>query len=127
MILVKLYYGNFSSFENHIGETLLWEFESEMKIKKIKINLKKVDVEKYPLVEVKWKDIVSDPDWKSFADLKKEKLSTCITKGHLLSQSNGITRIFGDYAESDTQKGKIEEVGNTTLIPNGCIINIKKL
>ena len=96
-------------------------------IKKIKLNLKKSDVEKYPMVEVKWHDILSDPDWTSVNDLKKLKLPICTTKGHLVSQSKGITRIFGDYAESNDEKGKIDEVGNTTIIPNGCIIGIKKI
>ena len=93
--------------------------------KKIKINKKKkIDIEKYPMVECRWHDIVSDPSWISLDDLKNSKLAVCITKGHLLSQTGGITRIFGDYALSEDKKD-IAEVGNTTLIPNGCIIDLK--
>ena len=42
----------------------------------------------------------------------------------MLTQSKGITRVFGDYSESE--KGEIEEIGNSTIIPNSVIKNIKK-
>ena len=57
--------------------------------------------------------------------LSKAELPTCVTKGHLLTQKKGITRVFGDYSEND--KGEIEEIGNSTIIPNTVIKNIKKL
>jgi hypothetical protein len=96
--------------------------------KKIKINKnKKIDFEKYPMVECRWKDIVSDASWISLEDLKNSKLAICITKGHLLSQSGGITRIFGDYALNEKDPKKIDEVGNSTIIPNTNIIEIKKI
>jgi len=60
----------------------------------------------------------------SIEDVKKAKIAICITKGHLITRSKGITRIFGDYAFSEDKKD-IAEVGNTTLIPNGCIIDLK--
>ena len=78
------------------------------------------------MVSVEWFDIVSDSSWSSFADVKKAKLATCITKGHLLSQAKGVTRIFGDYSYNDN-KTEIETIGNTTLIPNSVIKEIKKL
>jgi hypothetical protein len=56
------------------------------------------EIEKYPMVSVEWFDIVSDSSWTSFDALKKSNLATCITKGHLLSQSKGVTRLFGDYS-----------------------------
>jgi hypothetical protein len=48
-----------------------------------------------------------------------------VTKGHLLSQSKGVTRIFGDYSTND--KNEIEQIGNTTIIPNSVIVSIKKI
>lgn len=96
--------------------------------RKIKIKKKiKSELEKYPMVEVRWKDIVSDSGWQSFDTLKNSKLAICITKGHLLSQSKGITRIFGDYSLKDNSKTEIEEISNTTIIPNSVIIEIKKI
>ena len=86
----------------------------------------KTEIEKYPMVSVEWYDIVSDSSWNSFSDVKKAKLATCITKGHLLSQKNGVTRIFGDYSYNDS-KTEIESIGNTTLLPNSVIKEIKKL
>ena len=112
---------------------MLWEKNETLEIimrKKLKIKInknKKIDIEKYPMVEVHWYDIVSDPSWISIETLKKSKLAVCITKGHLLSQSKGITRIFGDYAKNEADKNKIDEVGNSTIIPNSVIFDIKKI
>ena len=98
-----------------------------MNRKKIAIPKKvKQEIDKYPMVSVEWFDIVSDSSWSSFSDVKKAKLATCITKGHLLSQTKGVTRIFGDYSYNDNQT-EIETIGNTTLIPNSVIKEIKKL
>ncbi|WP_290942826.1 hypothetical protein [Hyphomonas sp.] len=97
------------------------------KNKKISIPKKIYDeIEKYPMVSCEWFDIVSNSSWSSFEEVKKSELATCITKGHLLSQSKGITRIFGDYSLSDDKK-RIETIGNTTLIPNSVIKSIKKI
>ena len=95
--------------------------------KKIAIPKKfKTEIDKYPMVSVEWFDIVSDSSWSSFNDVMKSKLATCITKGHLLSQAKGVTRIFGDYSYNDN-KTEIESIGNTTIIPNSVIKEIKKL
>ena len=103
-------------------------------MKKIKKKNKKIsipkkvnsEIEKYPMVSVEWYDIVSDSSWTSFENLKNSELATCITKGHLFSQSKGVTRLFGDYSFSEDKK-KIENIGNTTIIPNSVIKEIKKI
>ena len=83
--------------------------------KKISIPKKvKSEIEKYPMVSVEWYDIVSDSSWSTFDQLRKAKLATCITKGHLLSQNKGVTRVFGDYSFGDDGKS-IESIGNTTV------------
>jgi hypothetical protein len=98
------------------------------KRRKIKINTKaKREIDKYPLVEVHWYDIISDSNWQSISSCQKAKLPPCVTKGHLLSQSKGLTRIFGDYTLSEKDEDTIEEIGNTTLIPTSVIIEIKKI
>ena len=95
--------------------------------KKISIPRKtKTEIEKYPMVSVEWYDIVSDSSWSTVEQIKKAKLATCITKGHLLSQTKGVTRVFGDYSFGDDGKS-IESIGNTTIIPNSVIKDIKKL
>jgi hypothetical protein len=80
-----------------------------------------------PLVEIKWYDITSDSAWQSIDDLLTAKLPICTTKGHLLTQSKGTTRVFGDYALKDEKTGQIDEIANTTIIPNSVIIEIKKI
>ena len=96
--------------------------------RKIKINTRaKREIDRYPLVAVYWLDICSDASWQSIDGCKKAKLPICVTKGHLLTQSGSITRIFGDYSLSDEESGKIEEIGNTTIIPNSVIVEIKTI
>ena len=85
----------------------------------------KYNISNYPLVVVKWYDIMSESLWISIEDAKKMKLPTCTTKGHLLSQTKGVTRVFGDYAEDEN--GDIDELGNTTIIPTSVIVDIKKI
>jgi len=62
--------------------------------KRIKVKRTKEDttLSNYPLVEIKWYDIVSDSSWITIKELKEMDLPICTTKGHLLSQSKGITR-----------------------------------
>lgn len=84
------------------------------------------EIDKYPMVSCEWFDIISNSSWSSFDELKKSKLAICITKGHLFSQSNGITRIFGDYSYADNGKD-IESIGNTTIIPNSVVKSISKI
>jgi len=97
------------------------------KTKILKFKKRKTDneLDNYPLVEIKWYDIVSESTWLSIKELKEMELPVCVTKGHLLSQSKGVTRVFGDYAEDDD--GGIADLGNVTIIPTSVIINIKKI
>ena len=103
-------------------------------MKKVKRKNKKIsvpkkvnnEIDKYPMVSVEWFDIVSNASWSSFDELKQSELATCITKGHLFSQSKGVTRLFGDYSFSEDKK-RIENIGNTTIIPNSVIKEIKKI
>ena len=90
-----------------------------------KITLEKIK-KKYKLVEVHWYDITSESGWQSIEEAKNVKLAVCITKGHLLSKSKGIISIFGDYALEDNKKD-IAEIGNLTIIPKGCVIEIKDI
>jgi len=93
--------------------------------KKIAIPKKvKNQIDKFPMVAVEWYDIVSNSSWISFDELKKSNLATCITKGHLLSQSKGVTRLFGDYSFAENGKD-IDSIGNTTIIPNSVIKEFK--
>jgi hypothetical protein len=49
----------------------------------------KVEIERYPLVEVEWIDIVSDASWQSLKDLERAQPARVITKGHLFSDGKG--------------------------------------
>jgi hypothetical protein len=84
------------------------------------------DITKYPYVEIEWLDIEGDAGWSSTKQLNLEQLPTCVSKGYLLSQKNGVTRIFTDYIKSK-DKPTFEDIGNTTIIPTAVIKNIKKI
>jgi hypothetical protein len=74
----------------------------------------KVEIERYPLVEVEWIDIVSDASWQSLKDLERAQPAKVITKGHLFSDIK-VVKVFSDYALNEHDKTKIDEVGNTTV------------
>jgi hypothetical protein len=64
--------------------------------KRINVNKKSKDWKaRYPLVEIYWLDILSDPSWQSLKGVMQMELPTCVTKGHLVSQTKGVTRVFG--------------------------------
>ena len=94
--------------------------------KRISVNKKSKDWKaRYPLVEIYWLDILSDPSWQSLKGVMQMELPTCVTKGHLVSQTKGVTRVFGDH--SLNKENSIDEVGNVTIIPNSVIKDIKKI
>ena len=83
-------------------------------------------IDDYPFVEIEWLDIEGDAGWSSTKDLSKEQLPVCVSKGYLLSQSKGITRIFTDYI-LNKDKPTFDTIGNTCIIPTAVIKSIKKL
>ena len=83
-------------------------------------------IESYPFVEITWLDIEGDAGWSNTKDLNKEKLPVCVSKGYLLSQRKGITRIFSDYIVSKDNP-TFENIGSTTIIPTSVIQSIKKI
>mgnify|MGYP003147416162 FL=1 len=84
------------------------------------------DISKYPFVEIRWVDIEGDDGWSTLSSLDKDKLPVAVSKGYLLSQRKGVTRIFRDYIESkDTNT--FEDIGSTVIIPTSVIVSIKKL
>ena len=97
--------------------------------KTIPLNLKSLgnDISKYPFVEIEWADIEGDSGWSNTRSLNKSKLPICVSKGYLLSQKNGITRLFGDYIRTKDKTLEFENIGNTTIIPTSVIQSIRKI
>ena len=96
--------------------------------KTIPLNVKALgnDITAYPFVEIEWLDIEGDAGWSNTKDLNKEKLPLCVSKGYLLSQTKGITRIFSDYIMSKDNP-TFDTIGSTTIIPTAVIQSIKKV
>ena len=83
-------------------------------------------IEAYTFVEVRWLDIEGDDGWSTLDVLRKEKLPIAVSKGYLLSQKGGVTRLFRDYIESK-EGSTFEDIGSTVIIPTSVIVSIKKL
>ena len=83
-------------------------------------------IEAYTFVEVRWLDIEGDDGWSTLDVLRKEKLPVAVSKGYLLSQKGGVTRLFRDYIESK-EKPTMEDIGSTVIIPTSVIVSIKKI
>mgnify|MGYP003626668738 FL=1 len=83
-------------------------------------------IEDYAFVEIEWLDIEGDAGWSNTKDLNKEQLPVCVSKGYLLSQKKGITRIFSDYIRSK-DKPTFDNIGATTIIPTAVIKSIRKV
>ena len=83
-------------------------------------------IEAYTFVEVRWLDIEGDDGWSTLDVLRKEKLPIAVSKGYLLSQKGGVTRLFRDYIESK-EGNTFEDIGSTVIIPTSVIVSIKKL
>ena len=96
--------------------------------KTIPLNTKKLgkNIEDYPFVEIRWLDIEGDAGWSDTRSLLKSKLPTCVSKGYLVSQQSGVTRIFTDYI-LNKDKPTFDTIGNTCIIPTAVIKSIKKL
>ena len=96
--------------------------------KTIPLNVKALgnDISAYPFVEIEWLDIEGDAGWSSIKDLNRAELPVCVSKGYLLSQTKGITRIFTDYI-LNKDKPTFDTIGNTCIIPTAVIQSIKKL
>ena len=94
----------------------------------IPLNLKSLGnkIEAYPFVEIEWSDIEGNAGWSDTKELNKEELPTCVSKGYLVSQKNGVTRIFTDYIKTK-DKLTFDSIGNTTIIPTAVIQSIKKI
>ena len=95
------------------------------KIKKLRtIKHLSNNIEDYSFVEVKWLDIEDDSGWSNLSILQKEKLPVCVSKGYLLDQKNGVTKLFRDYIESKN-KPTFDDIGSTVIIPTSVIISLK--
>jgi len=102
--------------------------ESKRNKKVINLDIKSLGnkIESYPFVEIYWLDIEGDAGWSNTKDLNKEKLPVCVSKGYLLSQQKGITRIFSDYIMTKDNP-TFENIGSTTIIPTSVIQSIRKI
>ena len=77
-------------------------------------------------MEIRWIDIEGDDGWSSLSSLEKDKLPVAVSKGYLLSQKKGVTRIFTDYI-LNKDKPTFDTIGNTCIIPTAVIQSIKKI
>jgi len=87
--------------------------------------LPKLDLFKHDFVMVYWVDIESDAGWRSIEDVNCDDLPICISSGWLIKKDKKVTRLVSDF-NVDSQ-GKVNEVGNSTIIPTCVIQKIIKI
>jgi len=124
---------NFKVSTPYVNDSRLFSFLLTLDINSFNSSLKSSflsnlgnDITQYPFVEIKWLDIEGDSGWQDTKSLKNSKLPICVSKGYLLSQAKGITRIFTDFIETK-DKPTFDNIGNTTIIPTSVIVSIKKI
>jgi hypothetical protein len=79
----------------------------------------------YKLVVCYWHDILSVADWCDFEDAAKRLPVLCVTIGWLIYDTAETVVITN---EINTIRSKVvDQVGNTTSIPKGCIVKMKTL
>jgi hypothetical protein len=81
--------------------------------------LPKLDLFKHEFVMVYWVDIESDAGWRSVEDVNSDDLPICISSGWLIKKDKRVFNVDSD--------GKVNEVGNSTIIPTCVIQKIIKI
>lgn len=78
-------------------------------------------MKRFPVVQVEWIDIKSDPNWQTLSDMKESQPVTCISAGYLVK----IDRIGGRLilAHSITDY----DSGDSTVIPLGVVKRIRRM
>ena len=80
---------------------------------------------KYKLVACYWHDILSLADWCDVEDVSKRSPVLCVTTGWIIYDTPESIIITN---ELNTVRGNVvDQVGNTTSIPKGCIVKMKTL
>lgn len=87
--------------------------------------LPKLDIMKHDFVMVYWYDIESDSNWREKDDLITDELPICISSGWLIKKDNKVTRLASDFNLDNN--GKVNEIGNSTIIPTCVIQKIIKI
>ena len=87
--------------------------------------LPKLDIMKHDFVMVYWYDIESDSNWREKDDLITDELPICISSGWLIKKDNKVTRLASDF--NLDSNGKVNEIGNSTIIPTCVIQKIIKI
>lgn len=87
--------------------------------------LPKLDIMKHDFVMVYWYDIESDSNWREKDDLITDELPICISSGWLIKKDNKVTRLASDF--NLDSHGKVNEIGNSTIIPSCVIQKIIKI
>ena len=77
---------------------------------------KELVMQNFDKYEVWWKDHISDNQWKTITDAKKDKPAIAFTEGYLLQKTKDAYTFFMSISE--------DEIGEEMII---CTKNIKKI
>jgi len=72
-----------------------------------------------------WKDIESDPSWRSLKDIQASKPATCVSTGWLVKKDKETHVLMSDF--NFGKDGEIGEGGSSTVIPSTNVLKLIKV
>ena len=72
-----------------------------------------------------WKDIESDPTWRSLKDIQASKPATCVSTGWLVKKDKDTHVLMSDF--NFDKNGDIGDGGSSTVIPTTNILKLIKV
>lgn len=78
-------------------------------------------MKRFPVVQVEWSDIKSDPNWQALSDMKDSKPVTCISVGYLVKVDRVGGRLILGHSITE------DDNGDHTVIPLGVVKRIRRM
>jgi hypothetical protein len=72
-----------------------------------------------------WKDIESDPSWRTLKDIQASKPAICVSTGWLVKQDKSTHVLMSDF--NFDKNGEMGDGGSSTVIPSGNILKLIKI
>jgi len=82
-------------------------------------------VKEFNFYVVYWKDIESDPSWRTLKDIQASKPAVCVSTGWLVKKDKETHVLMSDF--NFDKNGEIGDGGSSTVIPTGNILKLIKI
>lgn len=82
----------------------------------------KVPVKDFGFYVAYWKDIESDPSWRTLKDIQSSKPAICVSTGWLVKKDKDTHVLMSDF--NFGKDGEFGDGGSSTVIPTGNILQL---